>query len=228
MEDEIWKDVVGYEGYYKVSNYGRVMSTWFKTPKIMKQYTCPLGYKKVDLNKPGEKRKIARVHRLVAKAFLLNPDNKPEVNHIDYNPSNNYLSNLEWVTTLENNKHSYCHKPTEYTWTKETSTNIKYIYLAKGKYYVHIPQYKQQKSFNTLEEAIVFRDIILKTKTIKPDNEIHHHNNPEKYITFEKKCKKYRLRIERLNYNKMFKTLQEASEEKKRILKAELDGEKIE
>lgn len=225
--EEIWKDVIGYENYYQISNLGRVRSTWFKTPKILKQYTRKYGYKTVDLNKPGEKRKLARVHRLVATAFLPNPDNKPQVNHIDYNPSNNIVTNLEWVTSLENNKHSYCHKPTEYAWNKQTSTNIKYITKEKNNTYrVNIRKYNQQKSFNTLGEALQFRDWVLETKTSRSKNDIKHRNNPEKYITYEKNCKKYRLRIKRLKYNKMFLTLEEAIKEKDKLLNTEKKASK--
>lgn len=94
---EMWKYVKGYEGAYSVSNTGRVYS--HKSEKILK--TSATGYGCVMLRKDGA-GKIKYVHRLVAEAFVPNPENKPEVNHIDHNTQNNFASNLEWVTHLEN------------------------------------------------------------------------------------------------------------------------------
>lgn len=100
---EIWKDVVGYEGLYQVSNLGRVKSIIFpknKDGKILKQ-RIRKGYLRIQLYK----NKIAKdfgVHRLVALAFIPNPYNKPEIDHIDGIPSNNNVSNLKWCTPKEN------------------------------------------------------------------------------------------------------------------------------
>ncbi|MCT3083919.1 endonuclease [Lactococcus lactis] len=103
MEKEEWKDVVGYEGLYKVSNLGRVKSFHGDTPIILKQrLDGSVGnYLMIGLSKDGKQKKI-KVHRLVAKAFVINSDNKPEVNHIDENKLNNRADNLEWVTHYEN------------------------------------------------------------------------------------------------------------------------------
>ena len=105
---EIWKDIPEYEGLYQVSNYGRVRRILFVNnivtkPKIKILSLCvdKKGYLRVCLNKNG-KRKNMQVHRIVALAFISNPDNLPEVNHKDENPKNNCVENLEWCTHLYN------------------------------------------------------------------------------------------------------------------------------
>lgn len=99
---EIWKDVVGYEGLYQVSNFGRVKN---KENKIKAQHPQNGGYLIVHLYRYGE-HKAKTVHRLVASAFISNNSNKSEVNHIDGNKKNNKIKNLEWITPKENQKHS--------------------------------------------------------------------------------------------------------------------------
>jgi len=113
----MWKDVVGYEGLYEVSDSGEVRSRdrYIKTDirhvksrlikgKILFQNLKSNGYKTVDLSKEG-KVKTTSVHRIVAEAFLSNPDGLHFVNHKDSNRSNNAVDNLEWVTSSENRKH---------------------------------------------------------------------------------------------------------------------------
>lgn len=107
--EEIWKDIKGYEGLYQVSSEGRVKSkarngNWKE--KILKPVKTKDNYFIVGLCKNG-KSKNKRINRLVAEAFIPNPENKPEVNHIDGNKHNNKISNLEWVTTKENIVHAY-------------------------------------------------------------------------------------------------------------------------
>lgn len=98
---EIWKDIEGFEGLYQVSNLGRVKSN----RGILHPNTNTYGYKHVTLSKYGI-RTTTPIHTLVADAFLDNPYEKPEVNHIDGNKENNSVSNLEWVTRTENNRHA--------------------------------------------------------------------------------------------------------------------------
>lgn len=109
---EIWKDVVGYEGLYQVSNLGRVKSLP-KNAGFRKQaekqsaiFMDRQGYCKVNLYKNNAHRQCY-VHILVATAFLPNNENKPQVNHIDGDKSNNCVENLEWCTAKENVIHSY-------------------------------------------------------------------------------------------------------------------------
>ncbi|MDD5589230.1 MAG: NUMOD4 domain-containing protein [Candidatus Nanoarchaeia archaeon] len=117
MQPEIWKDIEGYEGCYKVSNWGRIKSlgrTYYHShdkcnvsikEKILK-FNCNEKYYRVGLCK-NYVRKHYRVHRLVAETFIPNPERKPEVNHKNGNRFNNYVFNLEWVTPTENMRHAY-------------------------------------------------------------------------------------------------------------------------
>lgn len=102
---EIWKDIKGYEGTYQISNLGSVKSFIGKTKilknsKPIKRKDGNYSYPKVQL-----KGKTYRIHRLVALAFIPNPENKSEVNHKDKNINNNTLDNLEWCTEYENRIH---------------------------------------------------------------------------------------------------------------------------
>ena len=102
---EVWKDVVGYEGLYQVSNFGKVRSLAYGKKRILKQQERQHGYLSVCLyGRGGNKRNFRQVsvHRLVAEAFISNPMSLPEVNHIDENKQNNAATNLEWVTHKEN------------------------------------------------------------------------------------------------------------------------------
>lgn len=99
---EIWKKINDYN--YEVSSLGRIRN--IKTNRILKNIKTVHGYEEVSLRKDN-KAKIYKVHRLVAIAFIDNPENKAEVNHIDGKKNNNSLENLEWVTRNENQIHSY-------------------------------------------------------------------------------------------------------------------------
>lgn len=100
--NEVWKDVVGYEGLYQVSNKGRVKSLWFGKERILRPGKLKKGYLMVCLCKNREK-KWCLVHRLVGQAFLSNPHNLPEINHRDENKENNSVQNLEWCSVKYNN-----------------------------------------------------------------------------------------------------------------------------
>lgn len=92
---EEWKDIPDYEGLYQVSNYGRVKSLKYGKERIMKQRKRKDGYLLVCLYKDGVIKSFT-VHRLVASAFIPNPNNLPQVNHKDENKENNCAKNLEW------------------------------------------------------------------------------------------------------------------------------------
>ena len=101
-EEEIWKDVVGYENLYQVSNLGNVSTLKHKKTFILKPAQNGKGYLKVILRNNNKSKKYFFVHRLVAQAFLPNPNNYPVINHKDENPLNNNVNNLEWCTQKYN------------------------------------------------------------------------------------------------------------------------------
>jgi len=130
LPNEEWRDVLGYEGLYKVSNLGRVKSFFKGIEKFRKPVLARPGYFSVVLYKNNIPQS-ARIHVLVAQAFIPNPENKAYVNHIDGNKLNNRADNLEWVTPSENLRHAYdtglqksgCEHPS----AKFTEEQIKYI-----------------------------------------------------------------------------------------------------
>lgn len=116
VEVEEWRDIAGYEGYYQVSNLGRVKclarKTWNgkvyfnKREMIMKPNLMAIGYYCVTLTKDSIQTK-RYIHRLVAEAFIPNPNGLGEVDHIDANPKNNNVNNLRWVTHHDNMMHIF-------------------------------------------------------------------------------------------------------------------------
>ena len=151
MKEE-WRDIKGYEGKYKISNLGRVKSLKDSKgnyrEKILKhRNNC--GYLYVDLYK-NSRGKTYQVHRLVAEAFIPNPNNLPCVNHKDENPSNNCVENLEWCTTKYNANYG--------TRNKRVSEKMKGKYKDKYKGSKNPRARKVQcittgKKFNTIKEA---------------------------------------------------------------------------
>lgn len=101
---EQFKMIPCYEGRYMVTTWGRVYNVNRK--QFVKPYEHHKGYLRVDLYNSDGKKKHHKLHRLVAEAFIPNPLNKPQVNHKDGNPRNCSVTNLEWVTNKENQKHA--------------------------------------------------------------------------------------------------------------------------
>lgn len=95
------KDIKGYEGLYAITSCGKVWS--YRNECFLKPLTNHKGYLRVCLRKNGEK-KMHSLHRLVAEAYIPNPENLPEVDHIDSDKTHNYLNNLQWITHRDNSR----------------------------------------------------------------------------------------------------------------------------
>lgn len=169
---EIWKDVKGYEGFYQISNLGNVrrLKVWDVNKKGYRERVRKLsptsngkgGYLIVGLMKGG-RRKNHYVHRMVAEAFIENPNNYPQVNHIDYDRKNNNAKNLEWCTSRQNTIHSIEHMRKPRPAAPLGVAKERYICYRKstGEYRViiHLKEYGTRKS---LEDAVKLRNDILK------------------------------------------------------------------
>jgi hypothetical protein len=181
---EVWKDVVGYEGLYQVSNNGKIKSLdrfsvrnfgihknckiknkgkLLKTEsRLSKGKGLEFGYARCSLRKNGVSKNYC-VHRLVAEAFIPNPENKQHVDHIDTNTLNNSVYNLRWVTAVENSRNEITRRR-----FKEVH-NIKVRELVSG------------KTFESISEAASYFKInrVILSRNMK-------NNRPTKGLTFVK------------------------------------------
>lgn len=180
---EIWKDIIGYEGLYQVSNLGRIKSLKRKTisrngntkylksekERILKTVNDNNGYVIVYLCNNG-KNKMIRVHRLVAKTFIPNPEMKPVVNHINGIKNDNRLENLEWTTYQENIIHAY-KTGLKVTTKKQIESSIKNILIACEKNKVKVDQFDLNgnyiKTWNSIQEASSFYNLSCSSGIIK-------------------------------------------------------------
>lgn len=175
---EVWKDIENYEGLYQVSNLGRVKALkkqWLThhtailthEEQIIKPHLNHNGYLRVILTK-DKNYKHFPVHRLVANAFIGKQPNKEYViNHKDFNRQNNCATNLEWLTQKENASYSKEHHRAGVLKRLKPKSNYHYIYERKMKTHnvwtIYVKKSHFYKQFNTLDEAIKYRDENIKT-----------------------------------------------------------------
>lgn len=151
---EEWKDIKDYEGIYQVSNLGRVKSLKYGKEKILKLKTRGYGYKAVILCKDNVKKPYY-VHRLVAIAFIPNPDNLPCVNHIDEDKNNNHIENLEWCNRKYNTNYG--------TRNKRQSEKMKGKYTGN-----HHPKSRKVKCITTDEVFTTIKEACEKYNVKQP------------------------------------------------------------
>lgn len=168
--EEIWKDIEGYEGLYKISNFGRV---WSVRRGIYRITNPILGYPCVVFSVDGI-QKTFQVHRLVAEAFIPNPLDLPQVNHKDENPLNNCVDNLEWCTCEYNNNYGtrnqrIADSKIGHIHTKETKLKLSKIMKSKS-FGKKVRCVETGRIFDSLNDAEAFMHpneprIKIKTKT---------------------------------------------------------------
>lgn len=145
----LWKDVPDYEGYYEVSNTGLIRSkNGIRKPQVSWD-----GYLFVKLCKQGQCRKV-KIHRLVALAFIPNPNNLPEINHKDENPANNNVENLEWCDRIYNNNYGTRNARAAIGISKANSKRIKQFDI-KRKYIQTFDSVKQASEILNIDKASI-------------------------------------------------------------------------
>jgi len=158
MEEEVWKPIPNYETSHEVSNLGRIRALkrvvirtdGVRQPieqQILKLQICKDGYLAIGFRNFGKQKRF-QVHRLVALAFIPNPNNLRCVNHIDGNKSNNNLYNLEWCTHAENTHHSIHVLKTQNPYLGENHNAIPIIDTISNKSYNSIKEYTDEKNIN--------------------------------------------------------------------------------
>jgi hypothetical protein len=157
MSEEIWKPISGFSNY-EISSLGRVKSLNYRNTSrivIRNEMLDEKGYNRIGfINDLGELIHI-RVHRLVGLTFIPNPENKPEIDHINHNRTDNRVVNLRWATRSEQMLN--CN-------SKTPVSGHKYIHLTKySNYCLLMRRSNINRTFKTLEEAITFRDETLRT-----------------------------------------------------------------
>lgn len=174
--EELWKDIEGFEGLYQVSNLGNVKS--LKRNIILKpgivayKKTKENGYYIVNL-----KSKPFYIHRLVAEAFIPNPENKPQINHIDCNKRNNNVKNLEWVTREENIQHAYKNNLIPITEKRrEASRRIAEMYRPKISFFATKEFKELQKKHGYMINTVKIIQYTKDNKFIKEWNSIKEAN----------------------------------------------------
>ena len=149
---EIFKDIEGYENLYQISDQGRVKALGnggsnASKEKILKPVKDGKKYLRVNLYKQG-KRKMCKIHRLVAQAFIDNPNNYEEVNHRDENPANNAVQNLEWVTPKYNINYGTRNERVAESNTNHPNKSKQVLCIETGKIYPSAMEAARQTGFN--------------------------------------------------------------------------------
>lgn len=152
--EEIWKDIEGYEKLYQVSNLGRVKSLKFGKERILKAIKGKDGYLRISFCKE-RKIKTFLVHRLVAFAFIPNPDNLPQVNHLDENKQNNISSNLEFCDAKYNINYGTHNKRQSESNTNHPSKSKKVLCVETGEIYPSTMQVERELGFPNVSISAV-------------------------------------------------------------------------
>ena len=170
LENEVWKDIPSYDGRYQVSNLGRIRSLNHKNPHIITYSIHHKGYLESRLYFHDNgilKMKSHKVHRIVAEAFIPNPENKPCVNHIDGDKTNNKVENLEWVSYKDNTKHAMevlGHGRRKIT-TKEAEQIRKNVLLRK---YSSLKEIEKEYNISQSVISTILTNRTYKTETSEP------------------------------------------------------------
>ena len=168
---EIWKDIVGYEGLYQASNWGRVKSLERVSPqghllkeKILRPNQKRTGYLSIALYKNG-KRKDYLVHRLVAEAFLDNPDNLPCINHISEIKTDNRVENLEFCSYQYNNNYGTKIERISKAKTNGKTSKIVYQYTIDGEFIGEYPSLHEVERQLKYDPSTINKCCLNKQKT---------------------------------------------------------------
>ena len=145
---ETWKSIAGYEGLYEVSDLGRVKSLWYGKEKILKPGKSTGGYLHVALYKNG-KAKNSKVHRLVAEAFIQNPNNLTTVNHKDEVKTNNVAGNLEWMSLKDNLNYGTHNK----RMAESLSKQVQMLYKSTGELLATFPSTREAERITGINKG---------------------------------------------------------------------------